>query len=198
MLRNALIFSLGLVISYYARHGYLNLARGKPGFASSQTSLRARHISWEIKPSTSRRFVQINPFSRMKMTDHMMKETNTVITPSTINSHFHPSSPDLPRNCKRPLAISPLTALAMAYVAQSVSRDSLTAIHKTYLNTPEPRQPCRKLGTLVESTKIYQGGRDNATFRNCYNYSMIISVPFSPCTYYITYMFERPDNLPYL
>jgi hypothetical protein len=71
---------------------------------------------------------------------------------TTRNSHFHPSKPDLPPSWSSPLAMSPLTALAIAYIDERKGKSM--GEKNTHLNSPEPPQSCRKLSALIESTKI--------------------------------------------
>lgn len=97
---------------------HLNLPLVEPRLEASDATLRASSTPWKIEPKrkSETRYTH-GIFKRYRACGagayHVRTATKRVMTPSTMNNHFQPSSPPTPCSCSRPEAMSPLTALAI-------------------------------------------------------------------------------------
>ena len=119
-MEDALVHSLRRIVAHDAGDSDLHLSLVEPGLEAPQAAFRARGVRWEVEPMQRQPGLQ-HHFSRAhncagrRLSYQVATATTSVMMPSTMNSHFQPKRPATPRSCKSPLAISPLTALAIFY-----------------------------------------------------------------------------------
>lgn len=115
---NPLIGTLRFVVANNPRRCDLRLAVGQPGSAFCESVFR-RHVGnilGKIEPVI---VYQIDTLGSLESAHQVPTATTTVMIPSTRNSHFQPSRPATPRSLRSPLAMSPLTALAICCTPQN-------------------------------------------------------------------------------
>ncbi len=118
---SALIALFSMVISNNSCNSDQHLALVKPRFESSQTAFCSSCVEREIEPVVMRmNFWKLHRAVGRYWSYQVQIAAIIVMMKSMMNSHFQPKRPAIPPSRRRPLAMSPLTAVAILYEGKHV------------------------------------------------------------------------------